>query len=56
MVILMNNINSIRREALKGISPYEAVKNESILHLMEMINLKLIPADEVDLTPSLLKK
>ncbi|MDY3928018.1 MAG: IS30 family transposase [Clostridia bacterium] len=56
MVLLMNHINSVKRDILKGISPYEAVKNESVLHLMELMGLKLIPADEVNLTPSLLKK
>lgn len=56
MVILMNNINSVRRDVIKGRSPYEAVKNESVLRLMELMGLHLIPADEVHLTPDLLKK
>lgn len=56
MIVLMNNINSVRRDILKGLSPYEAVKNESILNLMYLMGLKQIPADDVNLTPSLLKK
>jgi len=50
MIILMNNINSVRRDVLKGLSPYEAVKNESVLYLMELLGLHLIPADEVNLS------
>ena len=56
MIVLMNNINSVRRDILKGLSPYEAVKNESVLNLMRLMGLKQIPADDVNLTPSLLKK
>ena len=56
MVILMNNINSTRRELLGGKSPYEATKSQPMLRLMELMGLHLIPADEVNLTPKLLKK
>lgn len=56
MVILMNNINSTRRELLGGKSPYEVTKSQPMLRLMELMGLHLIPADEVNLTPKLLKK
>ena len=52
----MNNINSIRRESLGNKSPYEATTDKSILRLMELMGLRKIPADEVNLTPALLKK
>ena len=56
MLILANNINSIRRESLGGISPYEATTDKSILRLMELMGLHKIPADEVNLTPDLLRR
>lgn len=56
MILLANNINSIRRESLGNISPYESTTDKSILRLMELLGLHTVPADEVDLTPALLKK
>lgn len=56
MIILSNNINSTRRDSLGNKSPYEATTDKSILRLMELMGLKQIPADEIDLTPKLLKK
>ena len=56
MLLLANNINSIRRESLGGISPYEATTDKSILRLMELMGLHKIPADEVNLTPDLLRR
>lgn len=56
MTILMNNINSTRRVLLGGKSPYEATEDKRILRLMELMELHSIPADEVNLTPGLLKK
>ena len=56
MIVLMNNINSVRREILKNKSPYEATTDENILRMMELIGLHSIPADEVNLTPALLRK
>lgn len=56
MTLLMNHINSVRRESLKDKSPYEATTDKSVLLLMERMGLHKIPADEVNLTPGLLKK
>ncbi len=56
MVLLMNNINSTRREILKNKSPYEATEREEILEMMELLGLHQLSADEVNLTPELLKK
>lgn len=56
ITVLMNNINSIRRESLGNKSPYEAVKDKNILLLMELMGLQKISADEVNLTPMLLKR
>ena len=56
MLLLANNINSIRRESLGNKSPYEATTDKSILRLMELMGLHTVPADEVNLTPALLKR
>lgn len=56
MVLLMNNINSTRRELLNNKSPYEITDRKEILEMMELLGLHQLPADEVNLTPDLLKK
>ena len=56
MLLLANNINSIRRESLGNKSPYEATTDKSILRLMKLMGLHTVPADEVNLTPALLKR
>ena len=56
MTILANHINSTRRKMLDGKSPYEVTTNKSVLNLMEVMGLHIIPPDEVNLTPDLLKR
>ena len=56
IILLMNNINSIRRESLGNKSPYEATTDKSVLRMMELMGLHQVPADEVTLTPALLKR
>lgn len=56
MTILANNINSTRRNLLGGKSPYEVITNKSVLNLMKLMDLHMIPSDEVNLTPKLLKR
>lgn len=56
ILLLTNNINSIRRESLGNKSPYEVTTDSSILYMMKLMGLHKIPADEVNLKPSLLKK
>jgi len=55
IIILMNNINSTRRESVGNKSPYEATTDKSIIRMMELLGLHIIPADEINLTPALLK-
>ena len=55
ITVLMNNINRIRRESLGNKSPYEATTDKSIFRLMELMGLHRIPADEINLTPTLQK-
>ena len=56
IILLLNHINSTRRSKLGGKTPFELADSEEFLKLKEVMGLKAIPADEVDLTPRLLKK
>lgn len=56
IALLLNHINSTRRSKLEGKTPFELADSEEFLKLKEVMGLKAIPADEVDLTPRLLKK
>lgn len=56
ILLLLNHINSTRRSKLEGKTPFELANSEEFLKLKEVMGLKAIPADEVDLTPRLLKK
>ena len=56
IVLLLNHINSTRRSKLGGKTPFELAARVEFLRLKEVMGLKEIPADEVDLTPRLLKK
>lgn len=58
ITLLMNHINSIKREKLGGRCPYELLndEDEDITALKQVLKMHLIPADEVHLKPSLLKK
>ena len=56
VVVLLNHINSTRRSKLGGKTPYELSQSEEFQRLKEVMGLRAIPADEVKLTPRLLKK
>ena len=56
IILLLNHINSTRRSKLGGKTPFELADGEEFLKLKEVMGLKAIPADEVDLTPRLLRK
>ena len=53
---LINHINSTARDSLNGHTPYELAK--ILLHkdVLKKLNLIEIPAHEIQLKPSLLKK
>ncbi len=55
---LMNHINSTKRKSLDGRAPYELVPDDDkdMLALFELLKMHLVPADEVHLTPALLKR
>ncbi len=58
MTLLMNHINSTKRPGLNNKSPYDLVSedDEDMHFLMRLLGLHKIPANEVSLTPKLLKK
>ena len=58
ITLLVNHINSTKRPGLNNLSPYEMVSedDEDMRKLMKLLDLKPIPADEVNLTKDLLKK
>lgn len=56
MVLLMNHINSIKRNKLSNSSPYELAVSENIKMLMIGLGLHSIHPDEVNLKPELLKR
>ena len=56
VILLMNHINSIRRESLGGRSPWQmASEDEDMRVLMKLLNMKEIAPDNVLLTPDLLE-
>lgn len=56
MVVLMSHINSTKRVKLGGKTPYELADSPEFKRLKAVMGLQFIPADEVNLTPSLLKR
>ena len=58
MTQLANHINSTKRPSLGNKSPYELVTDddEDMHRLMNLLGLSPIPADEINLTKTLLKK
>ena len=58
ITLLVNHINSTKRPGLNNLSPYEMISedDEDMHRLMKLLDLKPIPADEVNLTKQLLSK
>jgi len=54
--LMMSHINSYARKSLGNKSPYEIFAFQYGESLLEVFNLKKIPADEIILTPKLLNK
>lgn len=53
--LMMSHINSSCRESLGGLTPFDLAKRMLPYELLDFFKLKEIPADEVILTPDLLK-
>ena len=55
VALMMSHINSSCRESLGGLTPFALAKLMLPKELLNFFNLKEIPADEIILTPALLK-
>ena len=56
MTLLMSHINSTKRDKLGGKSPFELFTRPDHQKLITVLGLQEIPADEINLTPRLLKR
>lgn len=58
MCLLMNHINSVKRPSLHGRCPYDMVPegDDDMQWLMELLKMDTIPADDVHLKPTLIKR
>lgn len=56
MAELMSHINSTKRAKLKGKSPVELAVSPEFEKLMQILNIRHIPADAINLTPGLLRR
>lgn len=54
--LMINNINSLGRESLNWASPYDLAKIFLGCETLKKLNLVKVPADEIQLTKTLLKK
>ena len=52
----VNHINATPRQKLNGKTPYELALNKWGPEILEVLQLKFVPADDVTLSPKLLKK
>ncbi len=55
VTLMMNHINSVKRDSLDGLSPYEAADPFIPIKLVEALGLEQIPPDEILLKPELLR-
>jgi IS30 family transposase len=56
MTLIANHINSTTRPGLGHKSPYDLVETEEMKKLLEILNMSPVPADEICLSPKLLRK
>lgn len=56
MTLIANHINSTTRPGLNHKSPYELVETEEMKKLLEVLNMSSVTADEICLSPKLLRK
>lgn len=56
ITLLLNHINSTKRAQFNGRAPYELAAAPEFQSLMGVMGLRIIPADEVALTPRLLTR
>ena len=53
MNLLVNHINSVRRAKFNNVCPYELANSDDMKYMMALLDLRIIPSDEVHLKPDL---
>lgn len=53
--LIVNNINSVPRQSLLGLTPYQAAKENFDMDVLLALQLKPVDPDKVNLTPELIK-
>lgn len=53
--LIMNNIDSVPRQSLFGLTPYQAAKENFDMDILSALQLKPVDPDEINLTPELIK-
>lgn len=53
--LIVNNINSVPRQSLLGLTPYQAIKENFGIDVLLALQLKPIDPDKSNLTPALIK-
>ena len=56
MMVLMSHINSTKRGELKGKSPFEMASGPEFEKLKQALEIEEIPADDIILSPRLLRR
>ena len=54
--LMINHINSLTRPSLNNATPYELAQILLDNEVLKKLNLKKVPANEIQLKPNLLKK
>ena len=54
--LIINHINSLSRESLNWFAPIDVAKFNLDKRIIKKLNLKKVTANEIQLTPKLLKK
>ena len=54
IILLVNHINSVKRAKLDNRCPYELANSDDMKYMMELLDMYIIPSDEVHLKPDLL--
>lgn len=53
--LIVNNINSVPRQSLLGLTPYQIAKENFDMDVLLALQLKPIEPDKINLTPELIK-
>lgn len=53
--LIVNNINSVPRQSLLGLTPYRAAKENFDMDVLLALQLRPVDPDQINLTPELIK-